>query len=171
MRDGLVRGWTSVAAPDLQLLVQRELKCEGISLDGADGWVPMAAYLRLHEHIADLDHSGDGRAFAERWLRDVERQVPALARWPLKALGLRRGLDLLQRLWPEAWGTPAPTVRTADESWYIEGFTGLPADNPTFVLLLSLQFELAARLLSGKRAGVLVRSGVAGEMAVVRIAG
>ncbi|MBI5608639.1 MAG: hypothetical protein HY902_07140 [Deltaproteobacteria bacterium] len=162
VRDGLVRGWVTVAGPELRWRVEAALADEGLALEAQDGWVPLAAYLRLHEHIAELDHGGDGKAFAGRWLRDVERQIPGLARWPLKALGLRRGLELLPRLWPEAWGTPAPRVRADGERWILEDFEGLPLDSPTLALLLALQFELAARLLSGGRARVQVQPDASG---------
>ncbi len=156
VHQGLVREWVAVAGPALQLQVENALNTEGCSLLARDGRVPFAAYLRLHELIAELDHQNDGAAFADRWLRDVAAQISPVARLPLRALGPKRGLLLLPRLWPEVWCAPAPQLEFGKTSCMIGHFTGLPVDHPTLALLLVLQFELAMQLLTGGRGSVQV---------------
>lgn len=74
-------------------------------------------------------------------------------------MGVRRGMGLLPRLWPQAWDLPAPTLTWGERTVTVGNFAHPAAAHPTFRLLLALQLELAGHVLGGPETVAQVQTG------------
>ncbi|MBM4343052.1 MAG: hypothetical protein FJ100_06710 [Deltaproteobacteria bacterium] len=155
-RSALVEGWRDLVPAAVAAAVTADLAADGLPL-GADAgsWLPLAGWLRLHDHLAARLCDGDRPAFGRLWLAEVGVRVPWLGRAGLRALGLRGAVRYLPAVWSAGFDLPAPAVTVADDAVHAV-WRGHPAFAvPTFRWLVALQGALLAPACGGWRAAGL----------------
>lgn len=146
----LVHDWRTLVAPPLAAAVAADLDREGLGLQpDAGGRIAVAAWLRLHDHLAARLCDGDRAAFGRLWLAEVGGRVPWIGRAGLRALGLTAALRQLPGVWTAGFDLPAPLAQfeahAVTATW--RGHAVFAA--PTFRWLVALQGALLAPLCGG----------------------
>lgn len=159
----LVSGWRQLVAADVANGVVADLHADGLDLQpDAHGRIAVAAWLRLHDHLAQRLSGGDRAAFGQLWLQEVGGRLPWLGRAGLRALGLTGAVRQLPGVWAAGFDLPAPQVQVhgghVDATWRRHAVFAAP----TYRWLIALQGALLAPVCGGWP-GVRVAAAVAEE--------
>ncbi len=162
----LVSGWRQLVAADVAYGVVADLQAEGLDLQpDTDDRIALAAWLRLHDHLAQRLCGGDRAAFGQLWLKEVGGRLPWLGRIGLRGLGLAGAIRQLPAAWAAGFDVPAPAV-VVDPTRVRAVWQGHPVfAAPTFRWLMALQGALVLPLC-GSWPGVRVQAAPAPDQFV-----